>query len=711
MPEEAIDPGLLEQTKNQIRKLVAEIADLAESDIQPAEFYVEFLNRSVAAVAATGGAFWLMDGRGGLRLQYQVEFAATGLMDGRVKTAPHNALLGCMLQASQAQIIPPGAVIEGVPNAFNPTEYALILAPLMVNKQVTGLLEILMDPTRRAAQQKSTLRFVSDLCDLAATYLKNRQMRQMMSQQRLWNQLEGFTHQIHGSLDLKETSYAVVNDGKRLVGCDRLSVALKISGRTMVEAISGQEVVEQRSNLVRELTRLCKAVVRSGEDLVYTGSTDGFAPDLRDALEMYVDESGSKVVIVTLLHKPEAAEPPPTDGKENREKVPFGCLVAEQIGDELAPTDMHARTEVVSRHASTAMWNAQEHHKIFLKPVLKAMGSPWRMFRGRTLAKIAAVLAAVLVIVLLMAFVPCPLTIEGHGSLLPEERCKVYAPPVLGAKVREVLVDHGDRVKKGDVLIRLESPELEKELHGLQLDEQKALTQQEYLKHQALKATKTQAQGGDMDYYQLQGQLSEARLTSKNARERIDIIEEQRESMVIRSPQDGVVTTWEAKKNLLGRPVDVGTELLQIASTEGEWLLEVEVPDDDMAPILAAQRKLKEDIEAGRKKEGEPLKAYFVTMTEPEHLYNGFVRRIAPSAENVAESEQYKNRHVVKVTVGFPEEVRLDYLKRNHIKEMRPGAEVRARVNCGQTNLAYYLLRKPIQVFYESVMFRWPFLR
>ncbi len=192
MPEETIDPGLLEQTKNQIRKLVAEIADLAESDIQPSEFYVEFLNRSVAAVAASGGAFWLMDGRGGLRLQYQVEFGATGLMDGRVKTAPHDALLGCMLQASQAQIIPPGAVIEGVPQAFNPTEYSLILAPLMVDKQVTGLLEILMDPTRRAAQQKSTLRFVSDLCDLAATYLKNRQMRQMMSQQRLWNQLEGF---------------------------------------------------------------------------------------------------------------------------------------------------------------------------------------------------------------------------------------------------------------------------------------------------------------------------------------------------------------------------------------------------------------------------------------------------------------------------------------------------------------------------------------
>ena len=250
-------------------------------------------------------------------------------------------------------------------------------------------------------------------------------MRQMMSQQRLWNQLEGFTHQIHGSLDLKETAYAVANDGKRLVGCDRLSVALKIGGRMMVEAVSGQEVVEQRANLVRELTRLCKAVIRSGEDLVYTGNTEGFAPDIRDALEMYVDESGSKAVIVTLLHKPETEH-----GAESKEKeVPFGCLVAEQIGDELAPTDMHARTEVVSRHASTALWNAQEHDKIFLLPLLKAMGSPWRFFRGRTLAKIVGgARGAIVASILILTFVPWKLTIEGRGSLLPEERRITYAP-------------------------------------------------------------------------------------------------------------------------------------------------------------------------------------------------------------------------------------------------------------------------------------------
>jgi multidrug efflux pump subunit AcrA (membrane-fusion protein) len=650
----------------------------------------------VAAVAASGGAFWLMDGRGGLRLQYQVEFAQTGLMDGRVKTPPHDALLGCMIQASQAQIIPPGAVIEGVPQAYNPTNLALIIAPLVVDKQVVGLLEILMDPTRRAAQQKSTLRFVGDLCDLAGTYLKNRQMRQMMSQQRLWNQLEGFTHQIHGSLDLKETAYAVVNDGKRMVGCDRLSVALKLTGRTMVEAVSGQEVVEQRSNLVRDLTKLCKVVIRSGEDLVYTGSTDGFAPDIRDALELYVDESGSKVVVVTLLHKPEKEE-----GAEHKEKVSFGCLVAEQIGDEVAPTDMHARTEVVSKHASTALWNSQEHHKIFGKPILKAMGSPWRMFRGRTLAKIGAVLAAILLLIGALYFVPWNLTIEGRGSLLPEQRRTIYAP--IAGVVIEAPVEHGDLVKQGDLLARLDSKELQKELKKLIAEQDKAQSQKLILENQDQKSSSSQA---DQDtQYQVKSQLAEATITAKSAREQIEIIKEQIEMMSIRAPHDGIITTWEVKRNWMGRPVEVGQEMLHVAATgaDADWILEVQVPDDDMGPVLAAQSKLQADIAAGRKQPGAALSAYFVTATDPEHRYQGYVRRIAAKAETV------EQKHEVKVTVGFDEAVRKDFLSRN--QELRPGAEVRARIDCGEARLAYVLLRKLVQVWYESVMFRWPFLQ
>ncbi len=688
MAEETIDPGVLEQTKNQIRKLVAEIAELAESDIQPAEFQTEFLGRVVAAVAASGGALWMLDGRGSLKLQHHLEFQLTGLMDGRTRTQPHDALLGCMIQASQPQIIPPGATVEGVPNAGNPTGFALILAPLTVDKQVVGLVEILMDPTRRAATQKSTLRFVSDLCDLAGQYLKNRQMRQMVSQQRLWTQLEQFSQAIHSSLDLKETSYAVANDGKRLVGCDRLSVALKMGGRAMVEAVSGQEVVEQRANLIRELTRLCKAVIRSGEDLVYTGNTEGFAPDIRDALEMYVDESGSKAVIVALLHKPES-EP-------NKDRVAYGCLVAEQIGDEMPLTDAHARTEVVARHASTALWNAREHDKIFMLPVFKAVGSPWRFFKGRTLAKIVGVLLAIVGLIGILAFVPYKLTIEGRGSLMTQLRSNTYAP--VAGIVGNVAVEHGQQVQKGDLLVSIQSRELEKDLTKALAERDAATSQIGALRAQIARTGAKVDEG-----LQLQGQKREYEIKERGAQQQIDILKEQMESLNVLAPQAGVVTTWEVKKTLTGRPVDIGAELISVAAIEGDWDLEVEVPDDDMGPILDAQSKLKAAIAAGNKPPGTQLDAYFVTATDPQHRYPGYVRRIASKAETV------EGKHVVKVTVGFGDDVKSDFLKHN--REFRPGAEVRARVLCGDARLSYVLLRDVVHVFHETVLFRWPFLR
>lgn len=785
MAQETVDEGLLEQTKNQIRKLLDEINELAESDIQPTEFHVEFLNRVVAAVAADGGAIWMLDGRGTLKLQHQLEFRQSGLLDNRQRAQPHDALLGLMLQAAQPEIIPPGATVEGMPNAGNPTNHALVVAPIVLDKQNVGLLELLMDPTRRAVTQKSTQRFIGGLCDVAGQYLKNRQLRQVMSQQKLWDQLESFTAAAHQSLDMKETCYTIANEGKRLVGCDRLSVAMKLSAaaRVMVEAISGQEIVEQRSNLVRELTRLCKAVMQSGEDLVYSGHTENFPPEIQEALEIYVDESGSKALAVTLLYKPET-EP-------NQEKTPFGCLVAEQIGDEMAPTDMHARCEVIARHASSALWNAQEHHKIFGLPILKALGSPWRFFRGRMLAKILAVLGLILGTILALTFVPWELTIEGRGAILPDVRHMTYAP--LRGVITQVPFDHGDRVRgphldadgnevPGDLIARLESKELELEQQKLIAEQSEAISQIGSLRSQISRGTTPPDERA-----RLIGELKQAEIRKESATDQLAIVEDQLRMLEVRSPCDGIITTWETKKNFLNRPVEVGQELIQVAGTDGEWVLEVNVPDHDMGPILAARSKLatamapvnairqrldtlcadgissqnaeaieetldelRQALRAAEKTAGRDLtklgpaidastqfakatarvldgagaandaqaakqaldeeldranrlSVYFVSATDPEKRYNGHVRRIASRAENI------EQQHVVKVTVGFSDEVREEFLKRN--QSLRPGAEVRARIKCGDARLAYVLMRDVVHFWHENVTFRWPFIR
>jgi len=293
------------------------------------------------------------------------------------------------------------------------------------------------------------------------------------------------------------------------------------------------------------------------------------------------------------------------------------------------------------------------------------------------------------------------LTIEGRGSLLPEERRTLYAP--IAGIIIEVPVEHGDIVKKGDVIARLDSKDLQKEMKKLIGERDKAWSQKLIAENQDQKASNSQS---DQDMqYQVKSQLAEARLTYKSANEQIEIVQEQIEMMTIKAPQDGIITTWEVKKNLMGRPMEIGHELLNIAAIGGDsdWVLEVDVPDDDMGPILMAQSKLQQEIAAGTKQPGTPLRAFFHVATNPESKYQGYVRRIAAKAETV------EQKHVVKVTVGFDEAVRREFLSRN--QELRPGAEVRARVDCGKTRLSYYLLRKVVQVWYESVMFRWPFLR
>ena len=52
--EQSLDPHLIEQTKQQIRTLVAEISALSKEDISPEEFYGGFLDRVVAALVGDG---------------------------------------------------------------------------------------------------------------------------------------------------------------------------------------------------------------------------------------------------------------------------------------------------------------------------------------------------------------------------------------------------------------------------------------------------------------------------------------------------------------------------------------------------------------------------------------------------------------------------------------------------------------------------------
>ena len=296
----AYEPELVDQTRQQIRGLVHEIEGLARSEVSPEEFYQGFLHRVVAALAAIGGAVWTLDEEGRLTLSSQINLAETRLHESQEDQQRHGKLLRKVLTSRQASVVQPHFA-SAEEDVANPTDFLLVLGILKSDQEVRGLVEIFQRTGGRPAVERGYLRFVLQMCELAEDYLKTRQLRLYSDRQAIWTQLEQFTHLAHGSLDPRATAYTLANEGRRLIECDRVSVAIRRGRHCRIEAVSGQETFDKRSNTVTLLGKLATVVVRAGEPLWYTGDTRDLAPQVEEAVEAYVDESHSKTVVVLPL--------------------------------------------------------------------------------------------------------------------------------------------------------------------------------------------------------------------------------------------------------------------------------------------------------------------------------------------------------------------------------------------------------------------------
>jgi hypothetical protein len=280
--QSSVNAETIEQTKQQIRSLVSEISQLSKSDIGAEEYYAAFLQRVVSALAAVGGAVWLVEEGRRLQLAYQINLSQTLLDSSSDDASRHLRLLNQVISSGEGNLFPPlsGAVDENA--GGNPTRYLIVLSPLRNDGQVEGIIEIFQRPDSPPATQRGYLRFMEQMSELAGEWIKTQKLRQFSDKTSLWAQADQFSRQIHESLNLRETAYAVSNEGRRLIGCDRVSVAVSRGRKCYIEAVSGQDTMENRSNIVTALGNLATKVVATGEPLWYEGSTEDLPPQIED---------------------------------------------------------------------------------------------------------------------------------------------------------------------------------------------------------------------------------------------------------------------------------------------------------------------------------------------------------------------------------------------------------------------------------------------
>ena len=694
------------RAKQEIQGLVQELVELSKSEVEPGEFYEALLGRSVSALAAIGGVVWILDENGGLSLQFQINLQQTGLPENKNAQLQHGRLLQQVISKGESALVAPhsgtglvgGADMEGVAEdrpdnevAANATDYLLVLAPITSDRGVEGVVEIFQRDGARPTTQRGYLRFLMQICELAGEYVKSRRLRHYVTKQSLWEQLESFTSLVHQRLNSRETAYTIANEGRRLIGCDRVTVVLCKGSRYRVEAISGQDTFDKRSNVVRLLRNLARTVAKTGEDLWFTGDTSDLAPQVEKAVNAYVDQSHTKQLAVLPLH--EAADPTADqeqEGTKKRQLPVLGALVIEQLVDMRSPDGMLQRVDVVRRHGGTSLTNAREHEGLFLLPLWRMLGKTKWLVTGHTLPKTVAVTALIVGAIAALCLVPYDFTVTSDGNLVPKLQRNVFAG--MDGQVVEVLVHHGDLVKKGQLLARERSMDLEAEIIRLQGEYERTQRQIASIQRQRMLTESRPASEADLD--ELTGQLAQLREQLKSLLAQRELLDLKKKRLAVTSPIAGKVVTWKVRDRILGRPVRRGQRLMEIADPSSNWELKIYVPESKMGHVVQYfHQRQKEDPKY-------QMQVTFILATHPSVKLQGVVEEIDRSARLHDE-----DGNTVQMRVSF-EQAALTQLVADPAEDLKVGADAKAKIHCGRRAIGYVWFHDLFEFVQSRILFR-----
>jgi multidrug efflux pump subunit AcrA (membrane-fusion protein) len=670
----SVNQQTVEDTKAQIRGLVNEIAQLSKSGATAEEFYPELLSRIITALAAAGGAIWLLDEDRQLSLQYQINAEPSILDDETEDAIRHTRLIQRVANTGQSLLVPPYSGTTDGDGEGNPTGFLLCLGALQHDGHNDGLIEIFQRPGTAPDTQRGYLRFLQQMCELAAEWLRSQKLRTLGDRQTLWQQADSFARATHESLDLKETACIVANEGRRLIGCDRVSIAIKKGRKCKVQAISGQDTIENRSNIVTALNNLATRVVAAGEPLWHDGATEDLPPQIEEALEDYVDQSYGRNIAVLPLREPErrlgvdnesgAAGEIDRDNAHRGEVI--GALIVEQIESDIPEDVFRARCDLVYEHGTRAIANSRAYSNLFLMPLWRTLGRASWVLRARTLPKTIGVVGLLLTVVLGLTFVKKDFNLEAEGTLVPSEKREIFAP--IDGEVIAVNFDHDDPVQQNDILIELRNRDIEIQIADIEGQIQTNLAEQakvqgQLSRRQLLKPSELRS---------LQAEKNELLTKDTVLQRKLQLQRDRKAELMIRSPIQGRVVSWDVEKNLRMRPIMTGQVLMEVADLEQNLVLEVELPEK-------REGHLDEYIAQQGLSNLDQLSVTYILATDPDEPMDATLL-----IDSIAKRADANEEHgaVIKMRVN-PDQATLRNL------QPRPGAKVIAKIYCGRRSSGF----------------------
>ncbi|QDU97574.1 HlyD family efflux transporter periplasmic adaptor subunit [Lignipirellula cremea] len=669
------------QAWSEIERLIEEVASLSRTNVGVREFYAALTANAVRALAADAAAVWLLEGET-LRLEHQTQLAQTQAVNPD-RQAAHQRLLHQAMQHGKSCLLPPPAgasdpalagMAEEPTDLINPTGHLLVLGPIQGDERPLGIVEIFQRPGASPSACRGYSEVVEVLSELAADFHNQRRLRDLREREQLWNEFDTFAQRVNSSLVLDRTAYTIVNEARRLIGCDRVSL-LEVRGRSCrMLAVSGVDTLDRRANSIRTMEQLARRVVAGGEPLWTTGDAAGLPPQIETALNDYLDLVHARTLAVTPLREtfadPDSPGPPRT----------LGVLAAERFDDESLDDGFRLRVETVGRHSATALDNALTLQRLPLFGLLHWLGRTRWLYRLPLAALAAAALAAAIVALIV---IPADFPITGRGEVAPVDKRIVFAArdgqverlwltALRSAEATEIDVVAGQK------LLDLRDLPLEYEITRVEGERTTAQSRLVSLEKSLLHAPRNSPEAVQR-FNEAAAERDELQQTVKRLADQLANLQQQQTQLTVTSPLAGRVVTWKVQELLEARPVQRGQALMTIADLAGPWVVELRIPDKHIGYLLQERARLQ------KLDPDSDLQLEFMLAADPGVKHRAQVIEIAPASDIPEEDDE----PAVRVTA--------ELLDRSLVAALRPGAAVIAQVHCGQRPLGYVWLHDFIE--------------
>jgi hypothetical protein len=670
----------LQRVRERVMQLAREIEQLSGQELPPQQFFGEFLTRVVQAIGAVAGGVWLLDESGRPALVAQVRLDQTGLAERPGAMATNERLLMDVLQKGEARTIAHGGETQ------LPTEHVLVMAALHREKKCVGVVELFQRSNVPPKAQSGYMQFLEQMSGYASRFLEGRRRNQAVSddlKNQFWTDFEQLMLRTQRSLREQEVADAVASDSRSLLGCDRVAVASRKGRSVQILAVSGQSSVNPRANLIAAMAKLAQRVIEMGETLKYTGRVDGLAPQIEEPLAAFIQESGSRMVLLVPMFEspPMVRKQGEEADREQRRARPkaIGCLIVEQIAESEPGPQLEQRSELLADHAGAALWNARQHERIFGLKLWTAIGSMREWFHGRKLMITLAVSAGLLILVAAMTLIRLEYPVTAEGKLMPVEQHAVFATWD-GLITKDGLrIDGNQSVAASDVLIVLENEELDG-----QIEEAAATVRKQLMlvqaKEEEIRRTESQrnsvdtetARNSELSRERLKVELERLQGDELIARQQLKTLENRRETKLkVLAPATGSIPDFQLRQMLENRPVRTGDYLFDVMNEQGPWHMELLLDEKRMGHLLRAQRAR---LDAG---ESVELPGSFVLASDPEKKYPCRLTKVA--SRSTTDSEKGAVFELTAVAEDGQE-----------LPPLRIGTEVTVRIYCGKTSLAFW---------------------